>query len=170
MGDQLMTCSAWLFGAVLFGLMVYYGAVLLGLFKDSMMAHFRRYGEEYRIYPLQRFLLVLGLLMLVFSPVIANSMMGTSFVALALVVVLSSYLVSKTPRIQSYMPRWYDHLLSITTREERRMIATAWQRLPLKTRLRLNGDSYAFRVFVDEVRLTMIYGARDPDDPWKAWQ
>jgi hypothetical protein len=36
-------------------------------------------------------------------------------------------------------------------------------------RWRFNGDGQAFAVWTDTVRITAIYGARDPDDPWATW-
>lgn len=169
-GGVLMTCSIWLIGLGLLVAVFYYGAILLGFYKDSMMAHFREYGEERRVYPLARFLLALGLFCLVLSPLLPGGMTGLIFTALALIIIVSSYAVTRVEPLQASLPRWYYRLLRELTREERRAIAYAWLRLPLRTRLRLNGDDHAFWIFIDEVRLTVIYGARDPDDPWAAWQ
>jgi hypothetical protein len=165
-----MTCGFWFLGPILVGAIFYYGAVLLGLYKDSLMAHFRHYGEEQRIYPLPRFMLALGAFIMVLTPMLVNSLTGAAFVAFAAIVIIASAAIGRLPQLQASLPRWYFSLLTITTREERRAIAYAWMRLPFKTRLRLNGDSYAFQIFIDEMRLTVIYGARDPDDPWAAWQ
>jgi len=168
-GGVVMTCSIWLIGLGLLIAVFYYGAILLGFYKDSMMAHFRHYGEERRVYPLARFLMALGLLCLLLAPLLPGSI-GVAFTALALIIVVSSYAITRVEALQASLPRWYYRLLGELTREERRAIAYAWLRLPLKTRLRLNGDDHAFWIFIDEVRLTVIYGARDPDDPWAAWQ
>jgi hypothetical protein len=37
-------------------------------------------------------------------------------------------------------------------------------------RWRLNSDQKAFGTWADTVRMTVTYGARDPDDPWVTWQ
>jgi hypothetical protein len=165
-----MACGIWLLVVVLLGATLYYGAILLGLYKDSLMSHFRRYGEENRIYPLPRFVMSLGALVTVLAPMVGGSITSAVLITLGLLVIVASSLISRIPMLQAVLPGWYYNLLKITTREDRRAIAYAWMRLPLRTRLRLNGDSYAFQVFVDEVRMTVIYGARDPDDPWAAWQ
>ncbi|GAB4571651.1 MAG: hypothetical protein Kow0077_08900 [Anaerolineae bacterium] len=164
------TCAAWVFGLGLLGAVFYYGAILLGLYKDSLMAQFRRYGEEPQIYTLSRFFLALGGLMLFITPLIPGRMTGLALVTMGVLFLLLAYAAARIPALRDALPRWYTSLLQVTNRQERRAIGYAWMRLPLRTRLRLNGDNYAFQIFVDEVRLTVIYGARDPDDPWKAWQ
>lgn len=151
-------------------LTAYYGAIVAGWLKEPMMAHFRRYGEERRVYPLPRFMRSLGGLCLLLAPLIPNAWVGLAFVATVLMMLLGSLAVDRREDLRRALPRWYFDLLQETTREERRAIAWAWLRLPLKTRIRLNGDQYAFRIFIDEVRLTVTYGARDPDDPWAMWQ
>ncbi len=166
----LELCMAWLLWMAAFGAMLYYGAILLGLYKDPMMAHFRQYGEERRIYPLSRFIFSLSGVLFMTGLMLPGSTIEALLLILSLIGIVASFGISRTPHVQAALPRWYQDLLDITTREERRAIAYAWARLPLRTRLRLNGDSYAFQVFVDEVRLTVIYGARDPDDPWATWQ
>jgi hypothetical protein len=166
----MQTCVTWLLGIGLFGTVFYYGAILLGVYKDSLMALFRIYGEERRIYPLARFLLTLGLLSLILIPLIPGRMTGSVFVTFAVLILSLAFAATRVTRLRDTLPRWYHALLQVTTRQERRAIAYAWMRLPLRTRLRLNGDNHAFQIFVDEVRLTVIYGARDPDDPWEQWQ
>lgn len=158
------------FSAVAFfiGIAIYYGAILAGWYKDTMMAHFRIYGEERRTYPLPRFLRALGAATFLGAlpfPLYFNF----SLVVLAMMLLALAWIISKSEYLRSYFPLWYSRLLKETDREERRLIAYAWLRLPFKTRLRLNGDSYAFRIFIDELRLTLIYGARAPDDPWRFW-
>lgn len=165
-----MLCGVVLLIIAAFGAMLYYGAMLLGLYKDPLMAHFRIYGEERRMYPLPRFVLAAGLSLSLLGFQTGSVLTGTMMVVGALIILGISLVIARSQVLRSSLPRWYQHLLSITTRQERRAIAYAWVRLPLRTRLRLNGDRYAFRTFVDEVRLTVIYGARDPDDPWEQWQ
>ena len=80
-----------------------------------------------------------------------------------------SVMACRSDVLRAALPLWYSRLISETDRWERRAIAWAWARLPYRTRMRLNGDRYAFRIFIDEVRLTVIYGARPQDDPWVYW-
>jgi hypothetical protein len=157
-------------GGIVLGAVLYYWAILGGLYKDAMMGNFRRYGEERRMYPLERFLVALGALFLFLAVWIPGALVTSVLAALCIFAISSAYMVSRVDSLRGSLPRWYFSLLQETTRQERRAIAYAWLRLPFRTRLRLNGDSYAFRVFIDEIRLTVIYGARDPDDPWVAWQ
>lgn len=160
------------------GALIYYGAIVSGLYKDALMAHFRYYGPERPFCPVARFLVVLGAwsLMLssmldaltqrhratwVFAPII--------FLTLSLMAFAGSVIVRQKPALRQSLPRWYFDLLRTTTRQERRHIAYAWLRVPRKMRWRLNGDQASFRVWADMVRLTAFYGARDPDDPWAVW-
>jgi hypothetical protein len=135
-----------------------------------MMANFREYGEEHKVYPLVRLALALGAFCLLLAFLLTGVVLRTSASALAVFSFVGAYAISRVDWLRTIMPRWYFSMLHESNRQERRAIAYAWLRLPFRTRLRLNGDGYAFRVFVDEIRLTVIYGARDPDDPWAAWQ
>ena len=166
----LMGCSIMLVGGFTMAAVVYYWAIIGGLYKDAMMGNFRRYGEERPMYPLVRFMVALSALCLFLAIWISDVLLTSVLTALCILLIGGAYVVSRMDRLRASLPRWYFSLLQETTRQERRAIAYAWLRLPLRTRLRLNGDSYAFRVFIDEIRLTVIYGARDPDDPWVAWQ
>ena len=166
----LTGCSIMLTGGLAMGAVVYYWAIIGGLYKDAMMANFRRYGEERPMYPLIRFMVALAALSFFLAVWISDVLMTSVLTALCIFLIGGAYIAFRVNWLRASLPRWYFSLLQETTRQERRAIAYAWLRLPLRTRLRLNGDSYAFRVFIDEVRLTVIYGARDPDDPWVAWQ
>lgn len=166
---------------VLLGMVSFYhGAVLSGLFKDPLMGRFREYGTERRPYPVCRFLESTGVWLLMLALMInalikqSGSYFQTSFVPtvmalLALILIGASLVARRRPEIRESLPRWYFDLLHISTREERRFIGWAWTKIPRKMRWRLNGDQSAFRVWADMVRLTVIYGARDPDDPWAVW-
>lgn len=157
-------------GSAIMVTVLYYWAIIGGLYKDTMMSNFRQYGEERRMYPLVRFLVSLAALCLFLAIWIPGLLITSVLTALCIALIGGALAISRVDWLRGSLPRWYFSLLQETTRQERRAIAYAWLRLPFRTRLRLNGDSYAFRVFVDEVRLTVIYGARDPDDPWVAWQ
>lgn len=157
---------------LLLGLVIalfYHGAVLAGWIKDMLLRDFRHYGLERRSYPLPRFIMLTAVVLLMSAPILSNLWMAAAGVLVAVLLFAGAYFVRRSP-LRDFLPRWYRWLFAETTRQERREIAAAWFRLPFKTRMRLNGDNHAFRIFVDEVRLTMIYGARDPDDPWAVWQ
>jgi hypothetical protein len=158
---------------------LYYGAIVGGMFKDSLLAQFRKYGEENRVYPICRLLFAAGatsLVLAVLLPYISGSATyiqrlfpRSIFVLLTLMFWGLSYLINKRPILRESLPRWYFDLLRTTSRQERRHVGTAWLRLPLMMRLRLNGDQKAFQTWVELVRLTVIYGAHDPDSPWDVW-
>lgn len=158
----------------------YYGAIISGIYKQPLMTHFLRYGEERRTHPLLRFLVATGGWCMTcsaglgafdkISTISTLSGLSLSFTVLGVMSFCGAFLVNQRPELRESLPMWYAQLLHESTREERRLIAYAWIRLPRRLRWRLNGDQASFRVWVDLVRLTMIYGARSRDDPWKVWQ
>jgi hypothetical protein len=160
------------------GALLQRAAVAFGLFKDPLMARFRLYGPETPFSPLARFLDMLGvwsLLMASMSDALVANRRGSweytpvMFLAVMLMAFTGSYLTRHHDGLRHAMPPWYGELMREATRPERRHIAYAWLRIPRKMRWRLNADQASFRVFVELVRLTFHYGARDPDDPWAMW-
>ncbi|MBN1562780.1 MAG: hypothetical protein JXA10_03005 [Anaerolineae bacterium] len=155
----------------------YYGAIVGGVFKDSLMSQFRKYGEENRIYPVVRLLGVAGLTSMILvsllphiNPAYLRELFPRSiFVLLAFAFWGAALVVLQQPTLRQSFPYWYFELLRTTSRQERRQIGYAWLRIPRLMRLRLNGDQSAFRVWAELVRLTVIYGAHDPDSPWDVW-
>ncbi|NDJ78422.1 MAG: hypothetical protein GYB65_19405 [Chloroflexi bacterium] len=157
----------------------YYGAVIAGIFKDPLMANFRIYGEERRAYPICRFLQAAAFCSWMLSMVVGfitipgNFAVGffppAVFLVLALMSGAASLAVRRNARLREMLPQWYFELLRISTRQERRLIGFAWLKIPRKMRWRLNGDQAAFQSWVDTVRITVIYGAFDPENPWKLW-
>jgi hypothetical protein len=158
----------------------YYGVLISGMYKDPLMAHFLAYGEERRTSPLGRFLVALGAWCWMFA--LAFSVLETlgarsvvaglslSFGMFGVMAFVGAWLVTRNQTWSESLPVWYADLMREATREERRLIAYAWFRLPRRLRWRFNGDFASFRSWVDLVRLTMVYGARSPDDPWKVWR
>lgn len=159
--------------------MLYYGAVVFGLYKDPLMREFRRYGEEKRPYPINRLLLsaaawCITLAIIVDGITASSSVIGSTFVPLIFVVLgimalVADQVARRHPRLREALPAWYYDLLRVSSRQERRFIGYAWLRIPRRMRWRLNGDNQAFRSWVDTVRITVIYGAYDPDNPWTNW-
>lgn len=153
----------------------YYGAVVSGVFKDPLLARFRVYGENSEHYPICRLLSFIAWWGVTFSLLLANtksipnSLAPVIFIMLALMAGGISALIRKRPGLRDAAPYWYNNLVKNSSREELRSIGYAWLRLPRKMRWRLNGDQGSFWEWVELVRLTSIYGARDPDDPWKVW-
>jgi hypothetical protein len=158
---------------------IYYGAVVTGMYKDPLMARFRTYGIEKRPAPLCWFLVSLGLwciaLMLLLEIVVVSAGLyalgsaTTIFGTLAVMALAGSVVVWRERWLREALPIWYYDLLRQATRDERRLIGFAWLRIPRRMRWRLNGDQAAFRTWADTVRITVIYGAYDPNNPWQAW-
>ncbi len=161
------------------GALLQRASVAFGLFKDPLLARFRTYGPETPFSPLARFLNMLGVWSLLvasmldtlttyrhtswgYAPVICFSVMLMAFAG--------SVITRNSDSLRHALPPWYGELMQQTTRQERRHLAYAWLRIPRKMRWRLNADQASFRVFVELVRLTSYYGARDRDDPWAIWQ
>ncbi len=161
------------------GLTLFHAAIAGGLYKEPLLAEFRRYGEEPRIYPPVNLLLAAGFsaftlvlivpLLLAQNSFFARLVPGVVFVVLAVIFFGAAAFVYRHPTLRTALPLWYAELLENASRQERRHIGWAWLRLPRLMRLRLNGDNKAFAVWADMVRLTVIYGAYDPDSPWHRW-
>ncbi len=151
------------------GVMAYYGAIVVGVYKEPLIARFRSYGDERRPAPLCRFLDALGwwsLLMTSLTDALVRSMasgLAAALPALFLVLMLFAFGTSlaarRRPELGQALPRWYADLVAITSREERRFIGYAWLRIPRRMRWRLSGDQAAFRTWADMVRISVIYGA-----------
>lgn len=169
----------WLVALVSGAFTVYYAAVASGLYRDPLMWHLQRYGEEHRPSLALRLLLasatfslsagvVLGALA-ESNPVVQRIFPSDILTVLALVLYAASFIVWQTTSLRESLPRWYVHLLRTTSRQERRQIAYAWARIPRRLRWRLSGDQASFVVWSELVRLTVIYGAFDPNSPWDVW-
>jgi len=172
-------CFFWLITLVSGAFTAYYGAVASGLYRDPLMRELQRYGEERRPCLAGRLLLSAAAFSLSLSTLLslmasANPMVSRVFppeilTVLCIVLLLGSAVVWKHPVLRESLPRWYYRLLRTTSRQERRHIAYAWQRIPRRLRWRLSGDQASFVVWSELVRLTVIYGAYDPNSPWDVW-
>ena len=173
-------CAIWLLLFAGGAATAYYAAVTSGLLKDPLLAQFRRYGDERRVYPLCRFLYAFGAVALSMAMLIPTWWAPQSylrrmfppifFFTLMLIAWGSSVIIYRRPAWREALPRWYFFLLRYASRQERRQLGYAWLRIPRKMRLRLNGDQKAFDVWVELMRLTVIYGAYDPNSPWHVWE
>lgn len=173
------TAAMLLIVAVACAAALYYGAVVGGLYKEPLLALFRRYGDEPKVRPICGLLNAVAALSLALSVVgpaaaaprsfLATMFPSSVFVLLAILSIGASIIIYQRPELSMALPRWYAALMANASRQERRHIGWAWLRIPLRMRWRLNGDQKAFEVWADMVRLTVIYGAYDPDSPWHKW-
>jgi hypothetical protein len=161
------------------GALLYYAAIVSGLYKDPLLARFRAYGKEQHHYPLCRLLDIFSAWCLMMASMLdaltahtrrTNSSSAALFLIMGLSALGTSVSARHKPVLREALPRWYFTLLRTANRHERRRIAFAWLRIPRRMRWRLNGDQKAFGTWADTVRMTVTYGARDPDDPWVTWQ
>lgn len=181
--DLFRFVQTWGLFSVLSALLARQAAIAAGLYKDPLMAHFRRYGpeeDERRFTPLVTLLalaggwcisgtIVLGALSR-YGALVGTNSPKTILIVLAFMGFGSALLVNRQPFLRESLPVWYYELLHSATREERRFIAFAWLRIPRKMRWRLSGDQHAFNVWADMVRIAFIYGAYDPNSTWDRWQ
>jgi hypothetical protein len=171
--------TMWLLFFLTGGATIYYGVVVSGMYKNSLLAYMRRYGEEQPIYPICRLLAIGSTFCVMTAVLMINTVVPTSYLyrllppetfeIMAVAGITANLLIRRQARLREALPRWYCDLLGQTNRQERRQIAFAWLRIPLRLRWRLNGDQASFQVWAELVRLTVIYGAYDPESPWDHW-
>lgn len=169
----------WLILGVAVSSTFYYMAVVGGMFKEPLLIQFRKYGEENRVYPVCRLLMVAGFCCFILAIMLPSLLASFSFlrqlfptgifVVLGIAAWAASIVINRQPVLREALPVWYFELLRNSSRIERRHIGFAWLRIPWQMRLRLNSDNQAFRVWTELVRLTVIYGAHDPNSPWDVW-
>jgi hypothetical protein len=161
------------------GALLYYAAIVSGLYKDPLMARFRTYGKEQHHYPFCRLVEIFSVWCVMMASMLdamtvrtrnTNSFAPALFLIAGLVALGVSFAARRKATLREALPRWYFTLLRTANRHERRRIAFAWLRIPRRMRWRLNSDQKAFGTWADTVRMTVTYGARDPDDPWATWQ
>jgi uncharacterized membrane protein len=115
MNYQFPPFLLWISLVVSGGATFYYGAIVGGLYKDSMMAHLRKYGEERLALPICRFLNVLGVCCLAAALSIPTAFTPTSyvyrllpptvFVVLALIAFGASLAAQQHPAMREALPR-----------------------------------------------------------------
>jgi hypothetical protein len=134
--------------------------MVLGFYKDPILASFEHFGEE-RVYsPLYRLiawsiaLLYLSLFLYVQAGVLV---VGSAILLIPLISLRESLrrVLYGNSRLYHAFPIWYRHLIERTTRTERRRIAYLWLRLPPRTRMHYNISQPAFHHWLDMVLVTM---------------
>ncbi|MGJ3238362.1 MAG: hypothetical protein ACFE0Q_06620 [Anaerolineae bacterium] len=134
--------------------------VVIGAYKDPLLASFEHYGEEQ-----------------VFSPLLALIIWTTAFIYMSLywyidpvvVFLLGIFVILPIAFVYQFSnrwlydrrewllqyPRWYHQLIENTDREERRRIAYLWLFLPPSTRMVYNANTALFWQWVEQVLLTV---------------
>jgi len=133
--------------------------VVVGIYKDPILASFEVYGDEKIYSPLYN--LILWSIAFVYLALFLYVGSGILLVALFLAIPLSYFyrlyqrLLQEHPDVFRRLPGWYAELVVRTDREERRRIAYLWLRLPVRTRLLYNARSEFFLHWVDQVLMTI---------------
>jgi len=181
--DLFRFVQTWGIFALLSFLAAREAAIVGGIYKDPLLARFRRYGpeeDERRFTPLVVLLALSGAWCISgitvlrslsrYGALVSTNSPTTILVVLAFMAFGAAVFVNNQGYLREALPVWYYQMLQTATREERRFIAYAWLRLPRRMRWRLSGDQRAFGVWADMVRIAFIYGAYDPNSTWDRWQ
>jgi hypothetical protein len=135
--------------------------IVMGTYKDPVLASFEHYGEEKIVSPI--FSLTVWVILFIYFSLFLYVQAGPLF-SLGLLLII--FIASMRERLDEWrykydtlfrvFPRWYFELVQRTDREERRRIAYLWLRLPLATRLLYNARSEYFHHWVDLVLMSII--------------
>ncbi len=134
--------------------------IVVGAYKDPVLASFENYGAEIIYSPLLGLVawvsLFLYLSLFWFIP--AEIVMGFGFLLLIPVGWFREKIremVLQHHQWFRFLPRWYYELVLRTDREERRRIAYLWLYLPLRTRMLYNAHNDLFMQWVEQVLMTI---------------
>lgn len=165
-----MLLVVWLLVLVASGFLIRSILILLGFFKQPVIASFERYGNPEQIYhPLLVLIfwaLVIFYMIRIYVSLVAGNG-GELFLLLLGAVLLSFGWYRLRWRLRRWLdrhlilPLWYRDLYQRTSRYERRRIAYMWLRLPPPTRSQLDANTSAFMRWTDLV----IMGAVMEEDP-----
>lgn len=134
--------------------------IVIGAYKDPVLASFEEYGNERIFSPM--FSLILWSLLMAYMMLYWYFEAGLALVlGIAVAVPAAAFkdnffaFLDKHPLLFRTFPRWYFDLVKMTDREERRRIAYMWLRLPIKTRMLYNAQRSLFNQWVEQVILTI---------------
>lgn len=134
--------------------------VVIGVYKDPVLATFESYGEERFFSPLVMLIVwvtVFGYVCLYWY-LDANVLFMAGMLFLlpisALHRAIFAFLVRHSSFFERY-PAWYHNMLTLTDREERRRIAYLWLFLPPATRMIYNVNTTLFNRWMEQVLLTV---------------
>ncbi|MEO0596943.1 MAG: hypothetical protein AAF126_12585 [Chloroflexota bacterium] len=134
--------------------------VVAGVYKDPVLATFEVYGEERFFSPLLMLITWVGAFAYVFlywylDPTVLFTIgMILLFPIIGLHQPILKF-VSRHPEFFEQYPRWYQQLLDVTDRDERRRIAYLWLFLPPATRMIYNVNTPSFMHWMEQVLLTV---------------
>ena len=134
--------------------------MIIGMYKDPLLASFETYGQEHFFSPAVTLVIWSAIFLYFF---LFWYVPGELMFAIGLFVVIplgSLYgilmrLLKKYQTKLSQYPRWLYELMEMTDRDERRRIAYMWLFLPASTRMIYNANNYLFRQWAEQVLLTV---------------
>lgn len=134
--------------------------IVVGMYKDPILASFEHYGDERVFSPTLTLLIWTGFSVYLFTFLILEPGLVLFTGALALVAGFSfresiARFVKRRQQLSRSLPVWYAQLVERTDRHERRRIAYLWLRLPARTRLLYNAHNGLFHHWMEQVLLTI---------------
>jgi hypothetical protein len=139
--------------------------IMIGAFKDPILARFEEYGpEEHPYLPLVSLMPWLGgIITCIGFWVHQFGALAFGFIVIGLLISFLTFLTANNYEFAAklnfalyHYPNWYHELRDRTSRYERRRIAYMWLQLPLRTRLSYNSHNHAFLIWVDFVIMATI--------------
>lgn len=134
--------------------------IILGVYKDPVLASFEVYGRE-KIYSPMVWLIIWGLGSTYLSLYLLIPQDNAFIIGIVILIPVLAVrervpnIVHNNPRFFRSLPAWYRELATRTTREERRRIAYLWLRLPARTRSLYNINNHLFYQWVDLVLMSI---------------
>lgn len=134
--------------------------IVLGTYKDPLLASFETYGEEYTVKPIIMFAVWIAVLLYVslFWYLHSELVFAVGFMVVILLGAFHNSLSNLVDKYKDFFcrfPKWYYELIEMTDREERRRIAYMWLHLPPPTRMIYNVNHASFIQWVEQVLLTV---------------
>lgn len=134
--------------------------MIIGAYKDPLLASFEKYGEEHFFSPVVSLVAWAAIFLYVFLFWYIPPEFMFAIGVFIVLPITSSYgmllrILKKYQGKLSHYPRWFYELVEMTDRDERRRIAYMWLFLPASTRMIYNANNYLFRQWVEQVLLTV---------------
>lgn len=134
--------------------------IVIGTYKDPVLASFEIYGEEKIFSPTVILFIWSAIFLYVFLLWYVSSSVVFA-IGFIVFIPLSAFhgtwfqILEKHQNIFRRYPAWYDELVQMTDRDERRRIAYLWLYLPPATRMIYNVNNTLFKQWVEQVLLTV---------------
>lgn len=134
--------------------------VVVGVYKDPVLATFQTYGEERFFSPLVMLIAWVGVFAYIClywyldATILFTLGVFLAFPAIGLREPILRFIMRHRTFFEQH-PHWYHDLLDMTDRHERRRIAYLWLFLPPATRMIYNVNTPSFMHWMEQVVLTV---------------